>query len=713
MVLSRMSGPIELDGVVDEPAWEAITPLPMTMFTPFFGGELTEPTEIRIGYDDTYLYVSGRMFDSDPGGIRTNTFVRDAYSGDDLLSVVIDSYDDRETAVWFSANPSGARTDRSVANDALFNGGTFPANSDWNSHWDVATTETEEGWFAEFRIPFSTLGFQSIDGEARMGLIAYRFIARKNERQLFPGIDPSWGEMAFAKPSQAQRVVIRDVEPSKPIYVTPYLLGGFDQVPELTEGGNPEWVSERTGTTEVGGDLKYSPSSNLSLDLTVNTDFAQVEADDQQINLTRFPLFFPEKRQFFQERSSTFEFNTGGVSNRVFHSRRIGLVEGDIVRIYGGARAVGRIGGTDYGLLSMQTAPHGGDPSENMSVLRLNQQVLNPFSRVGGIVTGRFSSGGRNNLAYGLDTTLRLVGDEYFLARWVQTFDEEVSEENALESGLMLARWERRRDEGISYWGEFSRVGGQYTPRMGFQSRRDYTYGGGNLQYKWFLAEDSGLRSFAVTGTTGHYYRNSDRSPESRVFTPAVSFDWKGGTELTVSVNRVFESVADSFPISDLYVPPGEYWYTEGRARLELPHSDRLRGDFTLTAGTFYDGARVGAILNPTWNASRHLELGGGYEINRLEFDERDESATVHLTRVKATVALNTRVSFSGFAQYNSSADLTSVNARFRYHFREGTDLWIVYNEGLYTDRSNGLDPRLPLSAGRQLLIKYNHALIF
>ena len=131
MVLSRMSGPIELDGVVDEPAWEAITPLPMTMFTPFFGGELTERTEIRIGYDDTYLYVSGRMFDSDPGGIRTNTFVRDAYSGDDLLSVVIDSYDDRETAVWFSANPSGARTDRAVANDALFYGGPCPANSEW------------------------------------------------------------------------------------------------------------------------------------------------------------------------------------------------------------------------------------------------------------------------------------------------------------------------------------------------------------------------------------------------------------------------------------------------------------------------------------------------------------------------------------------------------------------------------------------------------
>ncbi|MEW5919310.1 MAG: DUF5916 domain-containing protein, partial [Gemmatimonadota bacterium] len=324
MAIHRLTGPIQLDGVVNEPAWEAVEPIPMFMFSPGFLAPLTERTEVRIGHDDRYLYVAGKLYDSDVAKIRTNTFYRDAYSGDDLLAVVVDSYNDYETAVWFVTNPAGARNDRAVSNDAVFSGGVNAMNSDWNSHWEVATSKNEQGWYAEFRIPFSTLGFQAKSDEVAMGMIIYRFIARKNERQLFPAIDPKWGGLAFAKPSQAQRVVLRQVRQSKPVYITPYLLGGGRQTAQLNEsGGGPAfWSTSARQWGDVGGDIRYSPTSNLALDLTVNTDFAQVEADDQQINLTRFPLFFPEKRQFFQERASTFTFATGGSSDRLFHSRR-------------------------------------------------------------------------------------------------------------------------------------------------------------------------------------------------------------------------------------------------------------------------------------------------------------------------------------------------------------------------------------------------------
>ena len=359
IAIPRLSGPIELDGVVDEPAWDAVAPLGMTMYTPNFGGALTERTEVRIAHDDRFLYVAGRMYDSDPDQIRIGTFYRDQYSGDDILAVIIDSYNDHETAVWFVANPAGVRQDRTVSNDAEFTNG-MPMNWDWNSYWDVVTSRSGEGWFAEFRIPFSTLGFQATAGEVTMGLIVYRMIPRKNERQTFPALDPGGGRLGFAKPSRAQRVVLRDVRQSAPLYITPYALGGFRQTPVL----DGQWRTERDPTSEAGLEVKYSPTSNLALDLTVNTDFAQVEADDQQINLTRFALFFPEKRQFFQERSSTFDFNTGGFNNRLFHSRQIGLDAGEIVRIYGGARAVGRLGGTDFGLLNMQTAPHGDRSTE-------------------------------------------------------------------------------------------------------------------------------------------------------------------------------------------------------------------------------------------------------------------------------------------------------------------------------------------------------------
>ena len=712
--IARLDGPIELDGVVDEAAWQAVEPLPMVMFAPTFMAPVTERTEVRIAHDDDYLYVSGRMFDSDPAGIRTNTFYRDAFSGDDLLAVVIDSYNDYETAVWFITNPAGTRNDRTVSNDAVFSGG-MPMNSDWNAHWSVATSQNEQGWYAEFRIPFSTLGFQAEDGEVVMGLIVYRLIARKNERQTFPAIDPKWGGLAFAKPSQSQRIVLRDVRPSKPIYVTPYALGGMERIPFLDDApGQPQaWTADTHASREIGGDLRYSPTSNLALDLTVNTDFAQVEADNQQVNLTRFPLFFPEKRQFFQERASTFQFNTGGSSDRLFHSRRIGLEDGEIVRIWGGVRAVGRIGGLDYGLLDMQTAEHAGRSAENMGVLRLQQQVLNPYSSVGGMLTSRLGTNGEDNIAYGLDATVRPFGDEWITAKWAQTFDETTGGAAALDRALFVARWERVRDEGLSYWGEFLRVGGEYLPRLGFQSRTDFRYFGGSTLFKWFAGAASPLRAAAVQVTTGHYIRMADGTAESRTIEPQLSAEFKDGTEVSLTGGSTFESVPEAFTVAGAPIPPGEYWFHAANLRLQLPRSDRFRGDFTAAAGSFYDGTRLGAALNPAWNPSKHLELGAGYEINRLRFAGRDTAATAHLARLKVQLALDTRISLSTFAQVSNVADLATFNARFRYNFREGTDLWIVYNEGLNTERDLLDRPRLPLSSGRTILVKYSHTLIW
>ena len=710
ITIPRLSGEIELDGVVDEAAWDEVAPLAMTMYSPNFGAPLTEQTEVRIAHDDRYLYVSGRMWDSDPDGIRTGTLYRDQYSGDDILSIVIDSYNDYETAVWFTANPSGVRQDRTMSNDAEFTSG-MPMNWEWNSHWDVATTQTAEGWFAEFRIPFSTLGFQVTGGEVTMGLIAYRVIARKNERQTFPAIDPGWGRLGFAKPSRAQRVVLRDVRQSAPVYMTPFSVAGLRQNPVLAEPPDvprAEWRTERDPTAEAGIDIKYSPTSNLALDLTVNTDFAQVEADDQQINLTRFALFFPEKRQFFQERASTFDFNTGGMFNRLFHSRRIGLHEGEIVRIYGGARAVGRWAGTDFGFLSMQIAPHHDLASENFGVVRLRQQVIDEFSSIGGMLTTRLGSAGRNNTAYGLDAVLRWLGNEYVVLQWAQTFDEAAGQAGGAESGLARVRLERRLDDGFSYYAEGIRVGADYLPGLGFQLRKDFTYGGAQLRYRQLL-DDGSLLARALQISTAQYFRNADRTAESREVKPEIEFDFRDGSNLLLGALSSFESVRDPFPISDVVIPAGEYWFHEATAMLRLPRSDLFRGEFEASAGSFYDGSRLRLMVAPVWVVSKHLELETGYEVNRLDFADRGVAATVQLGRLRVKTALNPKVSMSTFGQYNSATDRTSLNVRFRYHFREGTDLWIVYNEGFYNERDAGLGPRRPLSSGRAVFVKYTH----
>ncbi|MDX1388736.1 MAG: DUF5916 domain-containing protein, partial [Acidobacteriota bacterium] len=694
--LARLSGPISLDGVVDEPAWDEIAPLEMMMFAPIWGGAPTQNTEVRIGYDDRYLYMSGKMFEEDATRIRSNTFYRDQFSGDDLLSIMIDSYNDYETAVWFVTNPAGARSDRTMANDAEFTGGGMPMNSDWNSHWDVATRVTDEGWFAEFRIPFSTLGFQTVDDRVTMGIIVYRFIGRNTERQLFPAISQEWGGFAFGKPSQAQRVTLDRVSPSKPIYVTPYVLGGQTRIPTLVEPPDvpdAEWQTESDPTAEIGGDLKYSPTSNIALDLTVNTDFAQVEADDQQINLTRFPLFFPEKRQFFQERASTFDFGTGGFTDRLFFSRRIGLENGELVRIYGGGRAVGRAGGMDFGVLNMQTASLGDRSGENMGVFRLNQKILNPYSRIGGMVTTRFGANGDDNVAYGLDTQLRLFGDEYLTLKWAQTFDEEIEEGGAIDQGMILANWDRRREEGFSYTATYRRVGLDYLPRLGFQSRTDFAYYGGRLAYGWFLGPSSPFRDITLSANTGHFYRNSDGSAESRLINPELRFEWKNNASISLGTNTNFESIRESFDVAGIPIEVGDYWFTQGNLRMSLSRSGLFRGDMNISAGEFYDGTRLGLSVNPAWNASRYLELSGGYEVNRLAFDGRGLDETTHLGRLRAQIALNVHLSLAALVQYNSLDQQTSVNARFRYHFREGTDLWIVYNEGLNTVRENGMDP--------------------
>ena len=707
VALTRLTGPVELDGRIDESAWNDVAPLEMTLYTPVFQGTPTELSDIRIGYDDAYIYVAARMYDSDPAGIRANTFYRDQYSGDDLIGVVLDTYNDHETAVSFLVNPAGTRLDRAILNDAEATGVGFPMNSDWNTFWDVTTSQDDEGWYAEMRIPFSSLGFQDIDGQVEMGLIVYRLIARKWERHIYPAVPPNW-EIGFMKPSQAQRVTLQDVHATKPKYLIPYALAGVDRVTVPSTPTGYAVAEDVVG--EVGVDFKYSPTSNLALDLTVNTDFAQVEADDQQLNLTRFSLFFPEKRQFFQERASTFDFNMGGVS-RLFHSRQIGLDDGRIVRIYGGGRGVGRIGGLDYGFLNMQTADSPNLPSENFGVLRVSQKVLNPFSAVGLMGTSRLGTDGNYNFGFGFDAVIRPFGDEYVTFKWAETWDKsDPTGRSVFDGARIVGQWERRNLDGFSYLFNYTRSGSTYLPRLGFVVREDFQLFRNSLAYLWFANPTSYLRTFAVNNDVAVFVRNADGLTESANITPGVSLESKSGHQMSLSFANIYEGVLDTFQISGgTPVLPGEYWFHEAVLDFEASRGGKIRPSFTASGGSFYDGWRVGTTLRPAWNPNKHLELSLDYSFNAIRFPDRNESIDQHLVRLRAQAALNVHLSLSAFVQYNNTEDIFAINARLRYHFREGQDLWLVYDEGLNTER--GTDPsfQLPLSDRRALRIKYTH----
>ncbi|MCG8608341.1 DUF5916 domain-containing protein, partial [bacterium] len=384
-----------------------------------------------------------------------------------------------------------------------------------------------------------------------------------NERHLYPDISPAY-TAGFRTPSLMQDVVLEGISRKNPLYVSPYGLSGANQFSTLN---NSQSAYKLNGdlTNEVGLDVKYALTPNLTLDVTVNTDFAQVEADDQQINLTRFSLFFPEKRQFFQERSGIFEFDTGGASSRLFHSRRIGLVSGKPIRILGGARVVGRLNEWDVGFLNMQTARQDGLPTENFSVMRIRKKAFNEYSTVGGMVTSRVDENGTYNVAYGLDGVVRLFGEEYLTLKWVQSFDEaHVNGDNykPFAAGRAVLNWRRRKIQGLYYDLDLTWSGPNYLPAMGFTRRSDFTYISPDVNYQIFKDESSKLRRIWVGNWASTYLRNSDGSVESFWTHPFYWFELKQGATFLISTDHYYEDVRESFSLSeDAEVPAGSYWF--------------------------------------------------------------------------------------------------------------------------------------------------------
>ncbi|RQW02114.1 MAG: hypothetical protein EH225_08965, partial [Calditrichaeota bacterium] len=419
--VTRISGGIILDGLPDESAWQSVPILPLVMFTPVYGNEPTNTSIIKLAYDDEYLYLSGWLNYKNAKDIRAVGKKRDYSSpSSDWFGFILDTFYDRENAVSFHTNPNGLRTEGTIKNDAM------DSNEDlsfsWNTFWDVKTVIGEQGWSAEFRIPFSSLRFQSDQGETLMGIMVWRYDAAGYELSTWPVVSSNFTE-AYWKPSQCSLIEFEGLKPENPVYVTPYITAGLGQVNELNEAGTAYIVNE-TPKYDAGLDAKYSLTPNLTADLTINTDFAQVEADDEKINLTRYSLYFPEKRIFFLEKADVFDFSFLG-GNNLFYSRRIGLYEGNPVRIYGGLRVTGRTGEWDLGFLNMQTARFEENPGENFGVFRTRRKVFNQYSYTGGMVTSRMGIDGTYNLAYGLDGQFRVTGDEYLTIKWAQTFEKD------------------------------------------------------------------------------------------------------------------------------------------------------------------------------------------------------------------------------------------------------------------------------------------------
>jgi Domain of unknown function (DUF5916) len=718
--LQRLTGPITLDGMSDEAAWREIEPLDLTMYEPTFRGASGRAVQVLVGYDDEAIYVAGRFFHDDPEEIRAFSLTRDRWSGDDGFGILLDTFNDNENAVRFVGLPLGTRLDMTITGGGAQGegggrgGAGGPLNTSWNTFWDFETQITDVGWFGEMRIPFSSLRFEAgDDGSVVMGMMAYAYEPANGSRWTFPAIPQAF---PYTQISAWQDVRLRDVEPKSPVYVTPYGLTGTSRAAQLNEAGDA-WAYATDDNFDVGGDVKLNPTPNLTLDLTVNTDFAAVEADQQQINLTRFSLFFDEKRPFFQERAGIFGFATGAERGTLFYSRRIGLADGQPVPIYGGARLVGRLGSWDLGLIAMQTAEQGDLASENFGVLRVKRRVLNENSFVGAMSTSRVGLNGLYNFTYGVDGLFRATGDDYITVKWLQTFQGGDAERDGapggFDAGRIVLDWTRRRLGGLSYQNAFTLSGAGYDPGTGFELRTNFARGQSDWNYQWFPGESSRFRRIWIGAKSNIWVRNADDRVDTGQLQPFVQVETKPGTTFRLSVNTQYEDVLRPFDLSEnVQVPAGSYWATEGAAEFRAPRGWKFRPNVALTAGDFFDGRRMGLRSDLSWSVSEYLELRGGWEWNRVRFGKRAQEFDSNLVRLTARGAFNTKMSIDAFVQYNSLTDALTTNTRFRYNFREGRDLWLVWNEGLNLEREVFGVPPLPFENARTLTLKYTHTFI-
>jgi len=707
----RLQGEIDFDGIPDEDAWHAIDEVPLFVYLPVFGAEPSETSILKIAYDDTYFYLGAYLDYTDLAEMRAVGKKRDyTMPVCDWLGVFLDTFYDRENSMMFWTNPNGVRTDGTTKNDMADQSSDYSFS--WNTFWDAASVLNDHGWSAEIRIPFSSLRFQTTDSITVMGLTLVRYIPSNGEFITFPEISPEFAS-AYMKASLTTPVLFRNISSKKTVYLSPYVTGGMEWSNELNEAGT-EYVSSSRAKYDAGLDLKYSLTNNLTLDVTVNTDFAQVEADDQKINLTRYSLYFPEKRVFFLEKADVFDFSFLG-GNNLFYSRRIGLSNGQPVRIYGGARLTGRVNKWDLGILDMQTAAFEEKPGENFGVFRAKRNILNKNSYLGSMVTSRLGTDGTSNLAYGLDGQIRVTGDEYLTVRWAQTFENDSANRLFdLSPSRILLNWARRRQNGFAYDLAYTWSGDRFNPGIGFEAKENYQGYRVISQYGWFPGKESGLRYHKIMLTAYTFWNTATRLRETVNGMLTWYYEGQKGNHGDFSLNWYLEDLYDQLTLGNdqASVPSGRYSFAYLSGSYYTSYASDLSASFTAEAGRFYDGTKISLYAAPTLNIGSDIDVGLTYNFDFVSFPDRDAGFTNHIAGFKGLWTFTTKTSLMAFIQYNTAIDKVVSNLRFRYNPREGNDLYIVWDEGLNSAMARET-PRLPLTSGRTILLKYTYTFRF
>jgi hypothetical protein len=693
---TRVPSPPTIDGVLDEPYWRTIEPV--TAFRqrdPVDGAEATERTEVRIAYDENALYFGMTMYDAEPHLILRNILQRGGWiDKDDRVLIALDTYHDGRNAYLFEIGALGAQDDALISDES---------GQDWN--WDgIYHTEarvTEDGWVLEVAIPFTTIRFDD-PASPEMGIALMRSIRRKNESVYWPHIGQEYRSGISQVSRYATLTGMRDVRRGRHIEVKPYAIAGVTK-----SGATEPWDEDG----DVGLDVKAAVTSNLAVDLTLNTDFAQVEADNVQINLTRYSLFFPEKREFFLERAGLFQFGAPQ-ETEVFFSRRVGL-DADIL---GGGRVTGQAGPFSIGALSLRTrelttAPATGPPQVLVpaawsSVTRLQGTIM-PRTTLGGIVTSKETAEGHNRVA-GADLLTRFWSSSSVRLWMANVWDsEDVPTDGSRFAGQ--AELVLQNDRYI-FEVTRTRIGEAFDPALGFVPRPDQARWGGQLGFRPRFEQSPWARQLSLTAAANHI-EGIDGIKQSHLRRLSASLSFQSGDNVAFSGSEQFERLLAPDDINGRELPAGDYTFRSMSAAFHPDRARTLGVSANASYGDFWSGTRTSLGGGIVWKMNRYLTVDSDVSWNdvSLPVTDGDFSTTLVSTRLEAAAS---RSLFSyALVQWDDVSSTLQANIRVDWIHTPGSDLFVVIDTGYLTGAL--VDPRDPRWTRRTGVVKLTYLKAF
>lgn len=701
----HVDAPLRLDGRLDEEVYSAIPAIgDFVQSLPTEGAPATERTDAWLFFDADNIYVSARCWDSaPPSQWVANELRRDTNQlrQNDTFSVMFDTFHDRRNGYVFYTNPLGARADFAFTDESN-------VNSDWNTVWNVRTGRFDGGWTVEMAIPFKSLRYRTGEDQ-EWGVQFRRIIRRKNEMAYLTQIPISVGLGGISRSSEGATLVGLDVPPaSKNLEIKPYAIASLTtdktRTPAIVDDGDAAW----------GFDVKYGVTASLTADVTYKTDFAQVEIDEQQINLTRFNLLFPEKREFFLEGRGTLDFGRGvsGAATSasadapsLYYSRRIGLNGNRVIPVDVGARLTGKAGNYGIGLMHIQTGEEAASatPTTGFSVLRIKREVLRR-SFIGAMVTNRSQSvtGNGSNQAYGADALFALfqnLGISGYVAR---TATEGLKGDDTSARASVDYTGDRY---GMSV--QHMHVGRNFNPEVGFVRRRDFRRSFASGRFSPRPVNIESVRRFSWEGSFD-YVENGEGQLESRELLGRFSTELENSDLLTVQASRQYELLVNPFRIAPaVTLPIGGYHFTDMQASYNFGQQRRASGTLAVQLGQFYDGTIAGiSYTGGRVSISKPLSVEPTFTVNRVRLPAGD--FTTRLARARTDYAFSPLMFVSGLLQYSSSDRAVSSNLRFRWEYQPGSEIFLVY-----TDERDTLQTLASRLRNRAFVVKVNRLVRF